>query len=66
MKKSLTARESIYIALIFVNNQCPKLKAKACAKTNSSKNAENRQKRQNLDFDPRFQDIYSTHIQCRQ
>ena len=69
MKKILTARESTYIELIFSKksgnqslskSQCPRLKA--FAKTNNSKNAQNRQRStkrkeidQNQDLESRFQ-----------
>ena len=41
-KKYLTTRAITYNELIYIKNQCPRLKA--CAKTDSSKNAQNRQK----------------------
>ena len=47
MKKSFTARESTQIGLNFSKkNHCPK--SKACAKTDSLKNAKNLQKMANI------------------
>ena len=46
---------------MLVKNHCPKLKA--CAKMDILKNAKNRQKSQNQDFEPHSQANYSLYKQ---
>ena len=56
MKKSLIAHKSRYSGLNFSKkNHCPR--SEAFAKTDSLKNAPNRQKEQNWDLEPPFKAI---------